>query len=141
MSEKNKTNDLDIEGLLSLKAFEKPSAERVEKCVQNTMRAVREAHAKPSLLHFPDKSYAWMFAQPRYGIAALFILFLGLHLLDRPMPSQEPVGSGVVSATMSADAELAARMALESTNTTATVPGIKRVYSSRLTASAESPIR
>lgn len=141
MSEKKKNPEIDIERLLALKAFEKPSDERIEKNIQNTMRAVREANAKPSLLHFPDKSYTWMFAQPRYGIAALFILFLGLHLLERPMPTQSPASSGVVSADPSGDAELAVRMVLESTNSTATVvPGLKPVYSS-LTASTADPVR
>jgi len=88
------TEGLDIAGLLALKAFEHPDANRIEKNVQSTMRAVRVAHGKPSLLFFPDKSLAWMFAQPRYGIAALFILFLGLHLMSRPMSAMplDPTG-------------------------------------------------
>jgi len=87
--------ELDIAGLLALKAYERPSAERVEKNVQNTMRAVRAAHKRPSLLLFPDKSMTWMFAQPRYGIAALFIIFLGLHLLRQPIP-RETVGAATI---------------------------------------------
>lgn len=78
--------DLDIERLLVLKRFERPNKERTEKNIQNIMRAVRTTSNVPSLLIFPDKSFTWMFAQPRYGVAALFVLFLGLHLLDRPMP-------------------------------------------------------
>jgi len=86
------TEGLDIAGLLALKAFEHPDADRIKKNVQSTMRAVRAAHEQPSLHFFPDKSLAWMFAQPRYGIAALFVLFLGLHLMHRPM-SAVPAGS------------------------------------------------
>lgn len=90
--EKTEDSGLDISGLLALKVFERPDADRIEKNIQNTLRAVRTAHKRPSLHFFPDKSTAWMFAQPRYGIAALFVLFLGLHLMQRPMPD-EPVGS------------------------------------------------
>jgi hypothetical protein len=78
--------ELDVAGLLALKIYERPEARRTEKNIQNIMRAVRSTDRRPSLLLFPDKSFAWMFAQPRYGVAALFMLFLGLHLLDRPMP-------------------------------------------------------
>ena len=85
-NKKTATPELDIAGLLALKTYEKPDAKRVEKNIQNIMREVRTTSHVPSLLLFPDKSFAWMFAQPRYGVAALFVLFLGLHLLQRPMP-------------------------------------------------------
>jgi len=84
--EKTEAPKLDIAGLLALKRYERPDEARIEKNIQNIMRTVRSTSNMPSLLLFPDKSFAWMFAQPRYGIAALFVLFLGLHLLDRPMP-------------------------------------------------------
>jgi len=77
---------LDIKELLLLKAHARPDAQRVEKNIENIMHSVRAANKKPTLHHFPDKSLAWMFAQPRYGVAALFIIFLGLHLLERPVP-------------------------------------------------------
>lgn len=80
----NKTPELDVAGLLALKKFERPEAARTEKNVQNIMRTVRATNNIPSLLFFPDKSFAWMFAQPRYGIAALFVIFLGMNLLNRP---------------------------------------------------------
>ena len=85
-NEKTAPAELNIAGLLALKTFERPDEDRAEKNIQNIMREVRAADRTPSLLLFPDKSFGWMFAQPRYGVAALFILFLGLHLLDRPMP-------------------------------------------------------
>ncbi|MEI8207302.1 MAG: hypothetical protein WCG03_10525 [Kiritimatiellales bacterium] len=83
-TKKTEASELDIAGLLALKAYERPEANRMEKNIQSTMRTVRATSNVPSL--FPDKSFAWMFAQPRYGIAALFVLFLGLHLLERPLP-------------------------------------------------------
>lgn len=92
MSKKKNIPDreLDITGLLSLKRYEMPDEQRAERNILNTMRAVRSTNNIPSLLIFPDKSFAWMFAQPRYGVAALFIVFIGLHLLDRPVPERAP---------------------------------------------------
>jgi len=88
-------SEQDVQELLGLKRFELPSPSQSEKNIENAMRAVREAHKRPSLHHFPDKSMGWMFAQPRYGVAALFILFLALHILDRPLPDA-PVGAGTL---------------------------------------------
>jgi len=85
----------DLVRLLALKAYEHPGTDRAEKQMENTMRAVRIAHKKPSLHRFPDKNMGWMFAQPRYGVAALFIIFLGLHLLDSPLPDT-PIGPGIL---------------------------------------------
>ncbi|MCC7300853.1 MAG: hypothetical protein IT583_07220 [Verrucomicrobia bacterium] len=85
-NEKSEVQGLDISGLLSLKRYERPDSARVEKNIQNTMRTVRTTSNMPSLLLFPDKSFGWMVAQPRYGVAALFIIFLGLHLIDRRIP-------------------------------------------------------
>ncbi len=87
--------ELDVAGLLVLKTYERPAAGRVEKNIESVMHAVRTAHKRPSLHHFPDKSLGWMFAQPRYGVAALFLLFLGLHLLNHPVP-ETPIGPGII---------------------------------------------
>ena len=91
--------------LLAFKAYERPDKDRVEKNIENVMRAVRIAHKKPSLHHFPDKSMGWMFAQPRYGVAALFLLFLGLHLLNRPVPDA-PVGTTPIQTEVSTEMDL-----------------------------------
>lgn len=120
MSKKKKTEtpELDIVGLLALKSYERPDAFRVEKNIQNTMRAVRATSNVPSL--FPDKNFAWMFAQPRYGVAALFVLFLGLHLLERPLPIA-PVGSMAV--VKAPDVESMASMDTNQLKATS-IPGI-----------------
>jgi len=118
--------EMDISGLLELKKYERPDASRVEKNIQNTMRAVRSTSNIPSLLIFPDKSFAWMFAQPRYGIAALFVLFLGLHLLKRPMPGA--TGSPVAVINNASEPEI---MTSGDTNQlkAATLPGIEPPFS------------
>jgi hypothetical protein len=124
-NEKTEATELDLAGLLALKKFEHPDAGRNEKNIQNIMRVVRETNNVPSLLLFPDKSFAWMFTQPRYGIAALFLLFLGLHLLDRPIPGAS-AGPGIVMKVPDMDI-----MADVNTNglKSAVVPGIKPPFS------------
>lgn len=120
-------SDLNIAGLLALKKYESPDASRTEKNIQSIMRAVRTTSNVPSLLLFPDKSFAWMFAQPRYGVAALFILFLGLHLLDRPMPTAPSAGIAMLKVPGAAEAVAAA-----GTNhlNAVTVPGLTPTYTS-----------
>ena len=129
MSKKHpETPEVDIAGLLSLKAFEHPDAERAEKNIQSTMQAVRAARHQPSLHFFPDKSLAWMFAQPRYGIAALFVLFLGLHVMQRSMPT-ESVGSGVVVEEPGAEIDFASMVDSNAPPSIA-IPAVRSAYSS-----------
>ena len=117
-NKKAKTSELDIAGLLALKAYERPDAVRVEKNIQNTMRTVRATSNVQTL--FPDKSFAWMFAQPRYGVAALFVLFLGLHLLERPLPV---ASVGTMAVVKAPDVESMASMDTNQLKA-ATIPGI-----------------
>ncbi|MFA7256777.1 MAG: hypothetical protein WC047_04315 [Kiritimatiellales bacterium] len=129
MSKKNKpeASELDVAGLLALKTYERPDAHRAEKNIQNIMRTVRTTSNMPSLLLFPDKSSAWMFAQPRYGVAALFVLFLGLHLLERPMPAAL-IGSTVIKEPAAPGTEI---MTSVDTNQlkAAAIPGISPSFS------------
>jgi hypothetical protein len=85
---KKKSPELDIAGLVALRAYERPDPDRTEKNISNIMREVNSTQNVPTLLLFPEKGLQWMIAQPRYGIAALFILFLGLHLMDHPRPPE-----------------------------------------------------
>jgi len=105
--------ELDIPGLLALKAYEMPDESRVEKSIQNIMREVRTKGRHPSLLLFPDKRMGWMFAQPRYGIAALFVIFIGLQFLERP--AQDPVQAGALQA-VPVEEQMAAMGAAAPTN-------------------------
>jgi hypothetical protein len=107
-NEKPADTGVDIAGLVALKTYERPEPARIEKNIQNVMRAVRTTNQLPTLLHFPDKSLGWMVAQPRYGIAALFIIFLGLHLLERPLPAATSAGTAMLKAPGTAEAVAAA---------------------------------
>jgi hypothetical protein len=92
-TEKTDYSEQDVARLVALRKFERPDARRTEKNIQTIMRTVRTTNNVPTLLFFPDKSFAWMFAQPRYGIAALFVLFLGMNMLNRP-PAGLAAGTG-----------------------------------------------
>lgn len=123
-NKKQQISEQDIAGLLALKKFERPDAGRTEKNIQNIMRSVRTTNNVPSLLFFPDKSFAWMFAQPRYGIAALFVIFLGMNLLNRPVPIS-------TAGTVPALQEPSPEMVLPGTNhlNAAPLPGISSAFS------------
>lgn len=122
---RNKTDvlNLDIAGLLALKTYERPDAGRAEKNIQSILREVRALEKRPSVQTMNQK--LGIFAQPRYGIAALFVIFLGLHLIDRPMP-QMSMGSTSLDDTSSGIHAMAAF----DTNLTkaASVPGIEPAY-------------
>ena len=119
-NEKPVPAELNIAGLLALKTFERPDEDRAEKNIQNIMREVRATDRAPSLLLFPDKSFAWMFAQPRYGVAALFVLFLGLHLLERPL---QDASVGTLAVVKAPDVESMASMDTNQLKATS-IPGI-----------------
>jgi len=67
--------------LMHLKRYETPDASRMVRNKQNIMRGVRQAQAnqRQPLLDRLENSMPWFFAEPRYGIAALFIAFFGLQ--------------------------------------------------------------
>ena len=73
--------DVRLQQLLHLKKYETPSPERMVKNKQNIMRQVREANSKKrwSLGDLIEMNIPWFFAEPRYGIAALFIVFAALQ--------------------------------------------------------------
>jgi hypothetical protein len=73
--------DLLLRQLLHLKQYETPSVERMTKNKNNIMRRVRDAsHTKRwSLGDLLELNIPWFFAEPRYGIALLFLVFAGLQ--------------------------------------------------------------
>ena len=124
MSRKNKQiPDLDIAGLLALRAYERPDTARAEKNIQSILREVRTLSHRPSAQELNRK--LGIFAQPRYGIAALFIIFLGLHLIDRPVPAGGTGPSAIERP--STGQEIAASMETNRTRSVS-IPGIEPVY-------------
>ncbi len=73
--------DVLLQQLLHLKGYEVPDVARMIKHKQNIMRQVREANGQSrwSLGGLLEVNIPWFFAEPRYGIAALFIAFAALQ--------------------------------------------------------------
>jgi hypothetical protein len=70
-----------LKQLLHLKRYERPDAARMVRNRQNIMRCVREVNSRKrlSLTSLMEGNIPWFFAEPRYGIAALFIIFAALQ--------------------------------------------------------------
>ena len=74
--------DVLLRHLLHLKKYERPEMARMTRNKQNIMREVREANSQTrwSLGDLLEVNIPWFYAEPRYGIALLFIIFAGLQL-------------------------------------------------------------
>lgn len=75
--------DVLLRQLFHLKDYEVPDAARMIRNKQNIMRQVREASSgqRWSLADLLEVNIPWFFAEPKYGIAALFVVFAGLQYL------------------------------------------------------------
>jgi len=70
------SKDLFLQQLLYLKGYERPSSERIIRSKQIIMQKVREVKStRMSLGERIELHLPWLFAEPRYGIALLFIVF------------------------------------------------------------------
>ncbi|MDZ8118286.1 hypothetical protein [Pontiella agarivorans] len=77
----DKQADLVLQQLLHLKSYERPDPSRMTRNKQNIMRSVRQVQSRKRkpLLDLLELNIPWFFAEPKYGIAALFVAFLGLQ--------------------------------------------------------------
>ncbi|MCK5675691.1 MAG: hypothetical protein KAH99_01595, partial [Verrucomicrobia bacterium] len=75
--------DALLRQLFHLKVYENPDAARMIRNKQNIMRRVREASSRKhwSLADLLEVNIPWFFTEPKYGIAALFVVFAGLQYL------------------------------------------------------------
>ena len=99
--------DVLLKQLFHLKGYETPDAARMIRNKQNIMRQVREASSRKrwSLSDLLEVNIPWFFAEPRYGIAALFIVFATLqfwganvHKRERSESAIYPRGSSMAVA-------------------------------------------
>lgn len=69
--------------LMLLKQYEKSDSARMTRNKQNIMRQVRQASAnkRKSIGSLLEGSIPWFFAEPKYGIAAVFVAFFGLQYM------------------------------------------------------------
>lgn len=82
--EPSSPEDIRLQQLLHLKQFEHPNAANMLKNRQTIMRKVRESSGdkKWSLENILEVNIPWFFAEPKYGIAALFVAFALLQFAD-----------------------------------------------------------
>lgn len=73
-----------LKKILYLKKYEQPDEARMHRLQQNVMRRVREVkqNERGNLLELLHVRIPWFFAEPRYGIALLFVIFAGLQMLE-----------------------------------------------------------
>ncbi len=73
--------DLLLKQLMHLKHYERPDEARMTRNKQNIMRQVREANAnkRKSFGDLLEINIPWFFAEPKYGIAAVFVAFVVLQ--------------------------------------------------------------
>jgi hypothetical protein len=89
--------DVLLTQLLHLKSYETPDAVRMTKSRQNILRQVREESLRErwSLGDLLEVNIPWFFAEPRYGIAALFIAFAALQFWGVSSQKQLPGKTGI----------------------------------------------
>ncbi len=77
------TTEVLLRQLMQLKRYETPEPARMSRNKQNIMREVRNAKAskRKSIGDLIEVSMPWFFAEPKYGVAALFVAFVGLQYL------------------------------------------------------------
>ena len=95
-----------LQQLLHLKRYEMPDAARLTKNRQNIMRQVREESLRErwSLGGLLEVNIPWFFAEPRYGIAALFVVFAGLQFWGANSQKNVNGKTGIYSSLNSAPA-------------------------------------
>lgn len=95
--------DVLLQRLLHLKKYEAPDAVRMTKHRQNIMRQVREANSRThwSLGDLLELNIPWFFAEPRYGIAALFVVFAGLQFWGANSQKQASGRTGIYTSNPS----------------------------------------
>ncbi|HEY5621617.1 MAG TPA: hypothetical protein VIR77_03360 [Pontiella sp.] len=67
--------------LLHLKSYETPEHARMLRSRQNIIREIRntQARRRPSVGDLLESYVPWFFAEPKYGIALLFVAFVALQ--------------------------------------------------------------
>jgi hypothetical protein len=75
--------DLMLQQLIHLKRYETPDASRMLRNKQNIMRQIRQEsqNQRKSIGDLIEFNFPWLFAEPKYGVALLFVAFAGLQYL------------------------------------------------------------
>lgn len=86
--------------LFHLKRYETPEVARMTRNKQNIMRQVREVsrNKRKSLGDLLEGSIPWFFAEPKYGVALLFVAFASLQYLGINARNAEHNRTGIYTA-------------------------------------------
>ena len=92
-------SDVLLQQLFHLKGYEIPETARMTRNKQNIMRQVREVSGRKrwSLSDLLEVNIPWFFAEPRYGIAALFVVFATLQFWGISTNKQAGGKTGIYS--------------------------------------------
>ncbi len=117
-------SDVLLQQLFHLKGYEIPETARMTRNKQNIMRQVREVSGRKrwSLSDLLEVNIPWFFAEPRYGIAALFVVFATLQFWGISTNKQAGGKTGIYSQ----DGGIA--MAGQNTNSNSDCPWIYLVW-------------
>jgi len=76
--------DLMLQQLMHLKRYETPDPSRMVRNKQNIMRQIRQEsqNKSKSIGDLIEFNFPWLFAEPKYGVALLFVAFAGLQYLS-----------------------------------------------------------
>ncbi len=91
--------DVLLRQLFHLKGYETPETARMIRNKQNIMRQVREVSSRNhwNLSDLLEVNIPWFFAEPRYGIAALFVVFATLQFWGISTNKQADGKTGIYS--------------------------------------------
>jgi hypothetical protein len=91
-----------LQQLLHLKQYEIPETARMTRNKQNIMREVRKAQTekRKPLLDLLEINIPWFFSEPKYGIAALFVAFIGLQYVGMNS-NNSAISTGIYTSTAS----------------------------------------
>lgn len=85
--------------LLYLKSYETPSEERMLRNRRNIMREIREVDRRRwSWDQLLEMKLPWLFAEPRYGLAMLFVVFAGLQFWSHQVQQKDRGSNGLYTA-------------------------------------------
>ena len=76
--------ELMLQDLFHLKRFEMPDASRMVRNKQNILRQIRQEgqNKRKPIGDLIELNFPWLFAEPKYGVAILFVAFAGLQYLS-----------------------------------------------------------
>jgi hypothetical protein len=107
--------ELLLRQLMHLKRYETPEVARMTRSRQNIMRQVRTLHGnkRKTIGEWVEASMPWLFAEPKYGIAMLFVAFAGLQYMG--FGTRNSAETGIYTSVSSvADLEQAAMISTNS---------------------------